>query len=97
MDDKCVAGALLYFVGKVVHVQYIASNDIGKQTSALDYLFNYLIQDDIFSDMEYFDFGTSVEQNGYKLNEGLIFQKEGFGARTVLYNQYEYNIHEVLR
>ncbi|MET4560627.1 hypothetical protein ABIA69_001771 [Lysinibacillus parviboronicapiens] len=97
LDDKCVAGALLYFVGKVVHVQYIASNDIGKQTSALDYLFNYLIQDDIFSNMEYFDFGTSVEQNGYKLNEGLIFQKEGFGARTVLYNQYEYYIHEVLR
>ncbi|AVK82727.1 GNAT family N-acetyltransferase [Lysinibacillus sp. B2A1] len=95
-NNECLAGALIYIVGKVAHVQYIASNDIGKQVSALDYLFNYLIED-VFNDMNYFDFGTSVEENGYKLNEGLIFQKEGFGARTVVYNHYEYYLEEVLK
>ncbi|MGE6513586.1 GNAT family N-acetyltransferase [Lysinibacillus sphaericus] len=96
LAEECVAGALIYIVGRVAHVQYIASNEKGKKTSALDYLFNYLIED-VFFDMNYFDFGTSVEENGYKLNTGLVFQKEGFGARTTLYNQYEYNIEEVLK
>ena len=39
-----------------------------------------------------FDFGISTEQGGRYLNEGLIFQKEGFGARTVVYDTYELNI-----
>ena len=96
LNNECVAGVVIYIVGKVAHVQYIASNDTGKQTSALDYLFNYLIEE-VFYEMNYFDFGTSVEENGYQLNEGLIFQKEGFGARTVVYNQYEYYLKEVLK
>lgn len=95
-DGECVAGVVMYITNKVAHVQYIASNDTGKQTSALDNLFNYLIEE-VFHEMDYFDFGTSVENDGYLLNEGLIFQKEGFGARTVVYNQYEYYLEEGLK
>ena len=35
------------------------------------------------------DFGISTEHGGDYLNEGLIFQKEGFGARSVCYDCYE--------
>ena len=38
--------------------------------------------------VEYLDFGISTEQDGKWLNEGLIFQKEGFGGRAVCYDQY---------
>ena len=40
----------------------------------------------------YIDFGTSTEQGGTYLNEGLIKQKEGFGGRAVVYDTYELNI-----
>ena len=42
--------------------------------------------------MRIFDFGQSTENSGYILNENLIFQKEGFGGRGVMYNVYEYTI-----
>ena len=45
-----------------------------------------------FKDKKYFDFGTSTEDNGNFLNKGLIFQKEGFGARGIVYKHYIYNI-----
>ena len=38
---------------------------------------------------KYFDFGISNEQQGRKLNEGLSFWKEGFGARTITHDFYE--------
>ena len=57
---------------------------------ALDGLFAHLITQ-VYATKSYFDFGISTEQGGRYLNEGLIFQKEGFGARTVVYDAYEIN------
>lgn len=90
-EFKIIAGVILYINKEVVHVQYISANKEGKETSALDFLFSYLIKER-FRDKKYFDFGTSVEGDGKYLNEGLIFQKEGFGARGIVYKQFEYNI-----
>lgn len=39
-----------------------------------------------YASKPYFDFGTSDEDG--KLNLGLIDQKEGFGARTVVHDHY---------
>lgn len=86
-----IAGVVLYIDKDVVHVQYISANEKGKETSALDFLFSYLIKEK-FKDKKYFDFGTSVEGDGKYLNEGLIFQKEGFGARGIVYKHFEYNV-----
>lgn len=90
---EVVAGTVLYINNDVVHVQYISANEEGKENSALDFLFDYLIKTE-FKDKKYFDFGTSVEGNGKYLNEGLVFQKEGFGARGIVYKQFEYEIKE---
>ena len=44
------------------------------------------------TDFKYFDFGISTEHNGRLLNEGLIYQKEGFGGRGICYDTYEYTL-----
>lgn len=86
--DRVVAGALVYDMGQVVHTQYLASSDYGKKNGALDMLLHELITV-TYADRKYFDFGISTENGGSYLNEGLIFQKEGFGARSVVYDTYE--------
>lgn len=90
-DDEVIAGVVNYLMKEVVHVQYISANILGKEVSALDYLFDYLIKEE-YKDKKYFDFGTSTEEDGKVLNEGLIFQKEGFGGRAVNYKQYKYKL-----
>lgn len=86
-----LAGAFVFDCGNVVHTQYLASSHQGKETGALDKLIVHLIQN-AYHDSHYLDFGISTEQGGTLLNEGLLFQKEGFGARGVCYDCYEINI-----
>ena len=82
-----IAGTVLYIAANTVHVQYMASNDEGVTMGALDLLMEHLISN-IYSNFHYWDFGVSTEQGGSYLNEGLIFQKEGFGGRAVCYDTY---------
>ena len=90
-EDTPLGGTLVYETGRVVHTQYISANLAGKNSGALDLLFDYLINKK-YADIPIFDFGQSTENSGYILNENLIFQKEGFGGRGVMYNVYEYTI-----
>lgn len=86
-----VGGTVLYVNGKTVKTQYIATNEEGRHSGALDLLFQQLLK--IFTEegMEYFDFGTSnLADDG--LNDTLIFQKEGFGGRAVCYDTYEWTL-----
>lgn len=92
-ENNLTAGVVVYVMKETVHIQYISADERGKEISALDFIFEYLIKEE-FKDKKYFDFGTSVENNGKTLNEGLIFQKEGFGARGIVYKQYIYKIEE---
>ena len=94
-ENECLAGVVMYISKNVAHVQYISASEKGKKISALDFLFDYLINQ-VFIDVKYFDFGTSVESDGNYLNEGLIFQKQGFGARAVLYQQFEYEVNRII-
>ena len=87
-DGNIVAGAMIYDMGHVVHTQYLASSAEGKRNGALDLLLHNLITE-VYAERTYFDFGVSTENGGGYLNEGLIFQKEGFGARSVVYDTYE--------
>lgn len=82
-----VAGGLLYIYKNLVHTQYLATNDIGREIGGLDILLNSQI-DFYKEDKIYFDFGISSENGGLLLNTGLISQKEGFGARTIVHNTF---------
>ena len=90
-QDNVLAGTVLYINSNVVHTQYISASNEGKELGALDMLFDYLINEK-YKDYEYFDFGQSTEQMGNYLNENLLFQKEGFGGRGVVYNTYKIEI-----
>lgn len=85
---KILAGCLVFVTRRVAHTQYIAANDEGRHLGALDLLLRHLINER-FKQMPYLDFGVSTENGGQYLNEGLIFQKEGFGARSMCYDSYE--------
>lgn len=81
------AGTVLFVMDSIVHAQYIAASEDGKQNGALDLMFSRLIEK-FKGKKAYFDFGISTEDSGHILNEGLAFQKEGFGARSVVYDAY---------
>ena len=86
--DQIIAGTVIYDTGTVVKTQYIASSAKGRELGALDLLFGTLM-DDVFKSRSFMDYGTSTLVGGTNLNEGLISQKEGFGARAVVYDTYE--------
>ena len=86
-----VAGCLIYEMKYIVHVQYIAASEKGKDIGALDFIFDRLINN-IYTSVPVFDFGHSTENMGKFLNESLIFQKEGFGGRGIVYETYKYSI-----
>jgi hypothetical protein len=89
--EQLLAGAIVYDFGEVAHTQYLASSDEGREIGALDYVLANLIER-TFSSYRYLSFGVSTEQEGKLLNEGLIFQKEGFGARGIVHDFYEWNL-----
>jgi hypothetical protein len=91
LDDSIIGGTVLFVMNNIVHVQYISANDAGKETGALDLLFSELINN-VYRSKSYFDFGVSTEKMGHHLNEGLLFQKETFGGRGVVYETYKYNL-----
>jgi len=85
------AGVLIYDFGHVVHTQYLAASECGKQLGALDLLLASIIEE-VSLKRQYFSFGISTEQGGQYLNEGLVFQKEGFGGRAVVHDFYELDL-----
>ena len=90
-EKRIVAGVVIFECRKVAHVQYIASGEEGRTFGALDLLFRHLITER-YKQFDFLDLGTSNEDDGRYLNEGLIHQKEGFGGRAVCYDTYEISI-----
>ncbi|MEC4005405.1 GNAT family N-acetyltransferase [Flavobacterium sp. SUN052] len=87
-NDKIVAGTTVFVNNHVAHPQYISGNAQKNELGSLDFLYHYLITD-IFKDKAIFDFNNSNEDFGTKINQGLLFWKESFGAKTVVQNFYE--------
>lgn len=89
LHGHVLGGTVLYVTPQVVHTQYISASEEGKRLHALDALFQQLITVE-YRSHRYFDFGTSNEDHGRSLNETLIYQKEGFGGRAIVYDTYEW-------
>jgi hypothetical protein len=86
-NQELRAGILTFDTGRVARMQYIASDRAGREAGAVDLLFDHLLNRE-FTNAAYVDLGTSHEGGGRKLNEGLVDQKEGFGARAVPLDRY---------
>jgi len=86
-ENRMLGGCLVFETDNVVHAQYTAATTEGKDKGAVDMVIDYIINE-AFTGKQYFDYGTSTENDGWYLNENLIYQKEGFGARATVYDVY---------
>ncbi|WP_245596915.1 GNAT family N-acetyltransferase [Leisingera aquimarina] len=85
--DQMISALVIFDCSQTVHVQYIASSDLGRQKGGVDMIVHYLL-DAVFTGRAWFDFGISTTDQGQILNTGLAKQKEMFGARSTVYQQY---------
>lgn len=90
-QGQIVAGSWVFISKHVVHTQYLAANEYGREAGALDLTIR-TIMEQYSGKKRYMDFGISTEDNGRTLNEGLIHQKEGFGGRAVCYESYRIDL-----
>ncbi|MBA4317217.1 MAG: GNAT family N-acetyltransferase [Flavobacterium sp.] len=87
-DDKIVAGTTIFISENVAHPQYVSGMGNKNELGSLDFLYHHLITS-VFKEKRFFDFGISNEEQGKKLNEGLVFWKESFGASIIVHDFYE--------
>ena len=83
-----IAGTTIFENENVAHSQYISGKEDKNELGGLDFLFHHLITQ-VFQNKRFFDFGISNENQGRKLNNGLSYWKESFGASTVVQDFYE--------
>ena len=89
LGEVVVAGMLLFATPRVVHMQYAASSEEGMRVGALDAVTERGIELAAESGARYFDFGTSMEDRGDRLQSGLHRFKAEFGGGGVIFEQYE--------
>jgi hypothetical protein len=85
--QEILAGILIYESETVAKTQYISSTEAGRELGAVDIIVDKLVHE-IYSKKLYFDFGSSVDESPLGFNEGLLSQKELFGARAVAADTY---------
>lgn len=86
-----LGGCLVFVMENIVHAQYTAATEEGKKKGAIDMVIDHIINT-AYANKQYFDYGTSTENKGQYLNESLIYQKEGFGGRGIVYDTYTINL-----
>ena len=91
LEGTVIGGITFYVMNHVLHGQYSGTNDVGKQVGAMEAIYEQVMYHD-FCHCRFLDFGTSNEEGGRILNEGLIAHKEGYGGHTVCYDTYEWNL-----
>ena len=85
-DGEMLAGVLVYRYPTAWHTQYMAVSAEGRTVGALDLVISNLIEEARAAGVEWLSFGTSTTDRGRTLNEGLLWQKESFGARSVAHD-----------
>ena len=92
VDGKVEAGIVLFNSLRVWHTQYIASSERGFQVRALIAVLESAIEEAKGNGVRYFDLGTSNEEGGAVLNDGLYRFKTKFGGGGVAYEFYELDL-----
>jgi len=89
---EIIGGTTLFIDKKTVHSQYISMKKKLLTRGVLDHL-HCSILEKIESDFSYFDFGISNEEEGKKINKGLLEWKEKFGARPAIQEFYKFHTY----
>lgn len=94
-DGAPQAAVCIYDTGRVAHAQYIATTPEGRELNLLTPLFTRLITQE-YADKAWFDFGTSNEDHGLYLNDGLLRQKSSYGATALLHRRFTLPLNKSL-
>jgi hypothetical protein len=89
-----LAVAVTYAYDGVLHTQYLAASEEGRELGVLDAIIMTLM-DDPPLDARWLSFGASTHEQGRLLNAGLSTYKEMFGARPTLLMTLELDLQEV--
>lgn len=95
-DDLLISGCTVFETKTTAHIQYIAGSAVKSERVAIDYLHHYLISR-VFNEKDFFDFGASTTNKGKNINEGLLFWKERFGARTYTQDFIRINLNKSIQ
>ena len=91
--NKIIAGMTLYRTEKVIHAQYIASNEVGRNVGALEAIVHFCLME-LVAENQWFNFGSVNENGGRVVNSGLLNWKEEFAAIPFLHTTYELHLSE---
>ena len=86
-SGNILAGALFYRTATVMHLQYAASTQQGRDADIFPALYRYVI-DNLCHGCSYLDFGTSAAPTTSGFNEGLLQQKHTLGGRPIACDTY---------
>lgn len=89
LDGELLAGTVVFDYGHIWHTQYLASSARGREVHALDLVIAELVRDAAAAHAGYLSFGISTTDQGRKVNAGLLWQKESFGARAIVHDFME--------
>lgn len=89
LDQRVLAGTLVFKYGHVWHTQYLASSEEGRSVGALDLVTAELIVEATAAGASHISFGTSTVNQGTHINHGLLWQKESYGARSMVHDFME--------
>jgi len=86
-DGQVLAGALVYYINKAFHFQYIHTVEDNRERKAVEWLVYQVIEQ--HKHYDYISFGSS-QVDGNNLNKGLVYWKESWGSNLI--NQYYYRV-----
>ena len=86
-----IGGTVLYLCGQTAHAQYISASPEGKRRHSIDAIFDHVLNHEL-NGFRFFDFGKSSNGDGEDLNASLVSQKEGYGARAICYDWYQWQL-----
>jgi GNAT acetyltransferase-like protein len=86
VEGAVAAGAVLFESACVVHVQYMATDELARKIRLLDLVLRTAIED-ARAKGKWFDLGASMHRDG-TLNAGLARYKEQLGGRTAVHDVY---------
>lgn len=87
-----VGGAVMFAAGPVMHMQYTATTERGRDASATDLVMEHAIELGAKRGCRYFDFGVCTVDEGQSLDQDLYRFKVSFGAGGVIYDHYELDL-----
>ncbi|GAA4292426.1 hypothetical protein GCM10023163_08560 [Aestuariibaculum suncheonense] len=82
-----LAGVVMFITENVAHFQYSSGSENRIDTGALDFLFQSIIEK--YKAYDFISFGSSATDKTLKIDRGLAYWKESFGANLIAQRTFE--------